>query len=77
MESGGIRYIMVDYLPQRIAAYLTECTEPDGEYYTMVINRNCGDNKIAESISHELEHYFNDDFHSPLSVAEIELLRHK
>ena len=77
MERDDIKYIMVDNLPNRIGACLAECTEPDGEYYTMMLNRNCGDNKIAESIAHELEHYFHDDFHSPLTVGEIENLRHK
>ena len=51
MGRDDIKYIMVDFLPKRIAAYLAECTEADGEYYTMVLNRNCGDNKIAESVA--------------------------
>ena len=77
MERDDIKYIMVDFLPKRIAAYLAECTEADGEYYTMVLNRNCSDNKIAESVAHELEHLYNDDFHSPLTVADIEKIRHR
>lgn len=77
MEREDIIYIMVDSLPERVAAFLVECAEADGDYYTMVVNRNCGNNKIAESVAHELEHFLNDDFHSSLSVAEIETLRHK
>lgn len=77
MDIYNIRYIIVDYLPSSIGAYLAECTEPDGEYYTMVLNGNCGLNKIAESVEHELKHYYNDDFHSPLTTGEIECLRHK
>lgn len=73
----GIRYIMVDFLPMSVGAFLTLSIEPDGDYYTMVLNRNLGDNKLAESIDHELEHFHNEDFYSPLSVAEIENLRHK
>jgi len=74
---NNIKYIIVDFLPPSVSACLTECAEPDGDFYTVMLNRNCGDEKIAEGIEHELEHCRHDDFRSPLSVGEIEIMRHK
>lgn len=71
-----IKYEWAD-LPCSIPACVTEKVESDGDYYTILLNVNCSEERLEKAVRHELEHINNDDFHSCLSADNLELLRHK
>ncbi len=71
--------MICDYeeLPCRIGGLVRETCEPDGDYYTIIINSRLSYERQCDVYAHEMEHIENDDFHSERSVAEIENDRHK
>ena len=70
-----MRFEYVD-LPYKVKALVTQSCESDGDYYTILVNSRCSAEQVREAVKHEISHIENDDFHSLLSVAELELLRH-
>ena len=64
-------------LPCCIGGFVRETCEPDGDYYTIILNSRLSYEKQRATFAHEIEHIRNDDFHSERSVAEIENERHR
>lgn len=46
--------------------------EPDGDFYTIVINDNASYEAQNKALEHELLHIGRDDFHSDKNASEIE-----
>ena len=63
-------------MPARVRGYIKETCEPDGDYYTIVLNSRLSHEQNCETYLHELKHMEEDDFHSERSVQETEYLRH-
>lgn len=53
------------------------CTENEDGSYSVFINPRLSDVEQKKSLEHELSHILNDDFHSELSVDELETIRHR
>lgn len=64
-------------LPYKVGGFIKKTCEPDGDYYTIVLNSRLSYEKQCASYTHEMEHINNDDFYSERSVAEIESKRHR
>lgn len=64
-------------LPCRVHGFVEKTCEPDGDYYTIVLNSRLSYEMLRGTYLHEMEHIDNDDFYSERSVAEIETIRHK
>lgn len=64
-------------MPTRVHGYIKGTCEPDGDYYTIVLNSRLSYEMQLQAYQHELGHIDHDDLHSERSVAEIELIRHK
>lgn len=71
--------MICDYeaLPYTVGGFVKETCEPDGDYYTIILNSRLSYERQCDTFAHEIEHIKNDDFHSERSVAEIENERHR
>lgn len=69
--------IGLEELPYCIGGFVRETCEPDGDYYTIILNSRLSYEKLCDTYAHEMEHISNDDFYSERSVAAIENERHK
>ena len=73
MDNLRLKYID---LPYKVRAFITQTTESDGDFYTIIVNSRCSAEQARIAVEHEMSHIEHDDFYSSLSVADIELLRH-
>lgn len=64
-------------MPTHVHGYIKGTCEPDGEYYTIVLNSKLSYEQLCEAYKHELSHLEYNDFYSERSVDEIERERHK
>lgn len=64
-------------MPVRVRGYIKETCEPDGDYYTIVLNSRLSYEQLRDTYLHEISHIDNDDFHSEGGVQQIESARHK
>ena len=69
--------IGLEELPCRIGGFVRETCEPDGDYYTIILNSRLSYERQCDAYTHEMEHILNDDFYSERSVAAIEKERHE
>ena len=70
--------MICDYeeLPYKIRGFVRETCEPDGDYYTIILNSRLSFEQQQKTYLHEMEHIKNDDFRKE-SVDEIEKIRHR
>ena len=70
--------MICDYeeLPCKVKGLVRETCEPDGDYYTIVLNSRLSFEQQQKTYLHEVEHIENDDFRKE-NVNEIEKIRHK
>lgn len=64
-------------LPTKIKGFCVCVCEPDGDYFTAVINPRLNQEQQIEAYMHEKAHVVNDDFYKEKGVQEIEYEAHK
>lgn len=68
--------VLID-MPCTIRGFMKETVEPDGEYFTVVINSRMSHETQKDTAEHENEHLEHDDFYSGENIDLIEKERHK
>lgn len=64
-------------LPPDLYGATVKTVEPDGDFFTIVINENLSHEKQKETYRHEQAHIENDDFNCSCNVSVLEQIRHK
>ena len=59
-------------MPRGIAGIAVKSAQPDGDFFTALINQDLSQEATQRAMLHEIEHVSEDDFTSEYSVAEIE-----
>jgi len=73
MITDNINVNLVPFPSTRIKE-LVRCNEDDS--YTILINKDIAHNQQIKAYQHALSHIIHDDFHSDMSVQDIENRRH-
>lgn len=63
-------------LPCTVGGFVKKTCEPEGDFYTIILNSRLSDEKQRKTYIHELEHIYNEDFKEG-GVGEVESIRHK
>lgn len=67
----NVRFIQAK-MPRGIAGIAVKSAQPDGDFFTALINQDLSQEATQRAMLHEIEHVSEDDFTSEYSVAEIE-----
>lgn len=59
-------------MPIRVHGYAVKSCQPDGDFYTAIINEDLSEEATQRAVLHELEHVSEDDFTSDYPVSDIE-----
>lgn len=59
-------------MPIRVHGYAVKSCQPDGDFYTAIINEDLSEEATQRAVLHEIQHVKEDDFTSEYSVSEIE-----
>ena len=59
-------------LPKGFRGITVKSCEPDGDFYTAMINEDLSQEATQRAVLHEIEHVKEDDFTSEYSVSDIE-----
>lgn len=59
-------------MPIRSRSFAVKSCQPDGDFYTAVVNEDLSEEAAYRAALHEIEHVREDDFTSEYSVSEIE-----